>query len=149
MLAKWLAALTAFLLAFPSRTIACDLYYTQPTTLSTRGGLWTAQVNLYDRQHYFDGSMFRLCDIYVFTRNKRFADFIYDKGITDAFWKAIRAELWYHSCADLLDGKRLLRLERNIARAVRKFYRKQTRRRAGRFNLMVDVQVPHYPYCLR
>lgn len=136
------------LLASPRGAAACDAYYGYPHEMTKRKGTWTIKIGYHDRYHFFSGSQYQLCSVYVFTKSKRIATFIHNHSITNAFWKTILASIKHYTCRDMLSGKRILRVERSVARAIAKHYRKKTRRRSGRLDVMIDIHLPDYPYCL-
>ena len=75
----------------------------------------------------------------LFTRDRRLAAFLKEKGASPAVWSAMRRAADRHTCLALYDGRRLARLERSVARAVRRAYRAATHRRARLPDVMVTV----------
>ncbi len=76
------------------------------------------------------------------TRNVGLARFLDSKSERAGIERAMWAELNRHSCADLLDGKKLARLHQAVAKALARHYRKRTRRSATPPTVVLYVGVP-------
>jgi len=77
----------------------------------------------------FEHSNYRFEKIVVGINSDRLAAFLGDRKEAPGLEKALRRVLDRHTCASLVDGKKLARLQHRLARAVTRRYRKRTRSR--------------------
>ena len=106
------------------------------------GNRWQVKLGFTRKYYSFRGGNYRLQNLTVFTRDKQLATFLKEQGASNNFWSAFRKVAQRRSCVDLQTGRKLVKLERELAGGIAAFYKAKTRRRAGRMDLMVGL----YPY---
>jgi hypothetical protein len=62
-------------------------------------------------------------------------------------WKAVRLSANRFDCADLLNGKRLVKLERGIAQGIASHYRAKTKRSAPQVDVMLSLATYYQRFC--
>ncbi len=94
------------------------------------------------RRYTFRYGNYQLQRCVAQTRSAPLARFLKDRKEADGIEKALRAILDRHSCADLLSGKRLARLQRALGRALRAHYQRRTRHAAPTPTVVLYVGPP-------
>ncbi len=110
-------------------------------------GRWELKISYYNKYYSFQGGSYRLRHVTVYTKSDKVASFVHKKATTLDFWKAVRAGASRFNCTDLLQGKRLVKLERGLANAIGKHYRSKTKKSAGKLDVMVEMYAPYRAYC--
>ncbi len=81
------------------------------------------------------------------SRSKRLVTYLGDAKHAAHVDKAVRKVLDAHTCEDLLSGKRLVRLQRSLARALVAVYRRRTGRRAALPTVVIFTSVNRFRAC--
>lgn len=132
------------------RTEACPRHYPPRDprpTLSRVDGRFEVRVNMQGRYYRFAGSNLQLQAIYVFTRDKALARFLESPAGPQASWTALSQTASRYSCADLMEGRDLLRVEQAVARALVAEYRKVSKQSAVVPDLMLGLWTPYQAIC--
>jgi hypothetical protein len=104
------------------------------------------RLNFRRRGFRFTGGNLGLNEVRVFTRDARFAAWLQRRGMADPVWKAVKPVGRRTTCVTLLSGRSILLLERRLAVAVARAYRRATGRRTRRPDLMlVSGVLDHSP----
>ncbi|MDY0000963.1 MAG: twin-arginine translocation signal domain-containing protein [Polyangia bacterium] len=102
------------------------------------------RVNLtFQRRYVFRHGNYELQRAMAQTQDQSLAHFMADPKIVQGLETALRKELDSHSCADLLEGKRLSRLQTRLGTAIVDHYRKMSRRIAPAPTVVLFVGVPN------
>lgn len=102
------------------------------------------RVTLSIKERYeFRHGNYQLERVVAQTDDKALARFLSDPKVAPELEKATRRVLDEHSCVDLLDGKRLTRLQGRLGDALRDVYRHRTRRQGRSPTVVLFVGVPN------
>lgn len=115
--------------------------------LTKINGRWEVKLTYLYRYYRFRGGNYQLNRVHVFSKDKKFAKWLHKHGGEKATWKAVRLSANRFTCMDLLNGKRLVKLERSIARGISKHYKVQTKRRAPKVDVMLSLATYYRKYC--
>jgi hypothetical protein len=110
-------------------------------------GRWEVKLTYLHRYYSFRGGNYQLNRLHVFSKDKKFAKWLHSNGAKAATWKAVRLSASRFTCLDLLQGKRLVKLERTLARGIAKHYRKQTKRSAPKVDVMLSLATYYNRTC--
>ncbi len=111
----------------------------RPKTYKARiyvGSRYTFRYGNYESSH-----------VVVQSKSEQFIRFLKDKKETAGVTKAIRKVFDAHTCADLTDGKKLVRLQNRVAKAMVARYRHRTLRRVATPTVVILVTVNRYRHC--
>ncbi len=110
-------------------------------------GRWEVKLTYLHQYFSFRGGNYQLNRLHVFSKDPKFAKWLHKNGSKAATWKAVRLSANRFTCLDLLRGKRLVKLERAIARDIAKHYRSQTKRRAPKVDVMISLATYYNRTC--
>ncbi len=110
-------------------------------------GRWEVKITYLHRYYAFRGGNYRLNRVHVYSKDKKFAKWVHKHGSDAKMWKAVKLSAQRFSCVDLLQGKRLVKLERSIAAGIAKHYRAKTKRRAPKVDVMLSLATYYRNYC--
>ncbi len=99
------------------------------------------------RRHRFPYSNYQLDRLAVQSKSERIIRFLRNKKEAAGIDAAVRTVLKAHTCDDLLDGKKLARLQRRVGKAIAARYRKRTKRRIATPTVVLLVTVNRYANC--
>jgi hypothetical protein len=100
-------------------------------------GRTEVRLNFRRRGLVFKGGNLNLSEVRVFTRDERLVAWLQRHGMKEPVWKAIERVGQRTRCDALLSGRSIWRLERRLAVAVARAYRRATGRRVRRPDLML------------
>lgn len=104
----------------------------------------TKRVTLrFQRRYVFRHGNYELQSAVAQTGDTQLAGFLADPKAALGLEAALRRVLDAHSCVDLLQGKRLARLQERLGTALVEHYRKTTRRMAAAPTVVLFVGVPN------
>lgn len=115
--------------------------------LSQANGRYEVQVRLGDHYFRFPGSNLRLMNIFVFSRDKALAAFLASAPGRQAAWAAFGRTARGLTCADVMHGGDLARLERALGAAILGEYRKTSRRAVAVPDVMLVLDGGYSAYC--
>ncbi|MFH2007888.1 MAG: hypothetical protein ABI333_14995 [bacterium] len=145
------AALTmAAAVLVPADADACKRHYYRRDPRPSKAkvdGRWEVKLGYYNKYYSFRGGNYRLQNIHVYTKDSKLAEFVHKQGATRSFWNALRGTVQRYSCADLLVGKRLVKLERGIAAGIARYYFAKSKRRAQKLDVMLSLSQYYSSYC--
>jgi len=110
-------------------------------------GRWEVKLSYMQRYYRFRGGNYQLNRVHVFSKNQKFAKWLHKHGGEATTWKAVLGSAQQFTCADLLNGKRLVKLERSIASGIARHYRTQTKRSAPKVDVMLSLATYYSKYC--
>ena len=124
-------------------------YGPETPVVTKRQDLFEIRLNYRRKEHQFAGGNQGFSEIRVFTRDQVFLAWLQKEGMGAAMWRRLEGVVKSTSCTDLLNGRRIARLEGALAREVALAYRQATRRSIALPNLMLvpDVLDGSEPYC--
>lgn len=108
---------------------------------------WEVKLTYLGKYYRFRGGNYQLNRVHVFSKNKKFAKWLHKHGSDAAMWKAVHLSAQKFTCVDLLNGKRLVKLERGIASGIAKQYKAKTKRSAPRVDVMLSLATYYRKYC--
>ncbi len=134
------AALLLVVVVDVQRARACDPgpdYGPDEVVVEKSGKRSRVKLNYRRHEYTFAGGHRTLSEVQVFTKNKRLIKFLKGKGMGSKMWKAVQKTANRATCATLLNGKALARLERSLKATVARHYRAKTRRSPGALDIML------------
>lgn len=96
-------------------------------------------VDLTHHRHLIGGTRMRAQRLIVFTKDKKLARFLRVRNNTRVVSKEIQARVKKTTAKTLTDGRKLYRLERDLARAVARVYRLKTKRVISPPDVMLQI----------
>lgn len=124
-------------------------YGPEKPVIVQRPGHTEIGLNYRRMEHSFAGGNYNFSEIRVFTRDAAFIAWLQKEGMGEAMWKRLLGASEKLTCADLMEGTRIARLEQALAKVVASAYREATRKSTPRPDLMLvsDVLGHDSPTC--
>ena len=117
-------------------------YGPEEPVVTAHRGYSEIRLNYRRKEHSFAGGNYNFSELRVFTRDAGLLAWLGKDGMGEAMWKRLKESSATATCAALMDGRALARLETKLATEVAAQYRRTTGRSVPRPDLALVAEVP-------